>query len=249
MRALRKFMWITGKHPVEELLESSRQKPLRLMLSDSVSADVSKRLSARSASLGIPCISSRKDEWERRTGDRGGGGIAVELGEYRYADFHELITALPPRALVFLLDGITDPQNLGAILRNVRAFGVHGVIVPKDRSCPVTAAVFRASAGAAAHVQMAQVTNLARAAETLQENGFWLYAAAEKGETDIYDLSPAARTGFVLGSEEHGIRKLVREKCDGSVRIPMAPGVDSLNVGVTAGILAFSLAKTLTSSR
>jgi 23S rRNA (guanosine2251-2'-O)-methyltransferase len=139
------------------------------------------------------------------------------------------------------LDGITDPHNLGAILRNARAFGIGGVIVPKDRSCPVTAAVFRASAGAAAHVPLVLVTNLARTAETLQESGFWLYAALEEGETDIAAMKPAARTGIVLGSEEHGIRKLVREKCDGSVRIPMEPGVDSLNVGVTAGILAYHL--------
>jgi 23S rRNA (guanosine2251-2'-O)-methyltransferase len=151
------------------------------------------------------------------------------------------VAALPGRATVFLLDGITDPHNLGAILRSARAFGVDGVIVPKDRSCPVTAAVFRASAGAAAHVPIAQVTNLARTVETLQEDGFWLYAAEEEGETDISTMRPAPRTGIILGSEEHGIRKLVREKCDGSVRIPMEPGVDSLNVGVTAGILAFHL--------
>jgi len=240
-------MWITGRHPVEELLASRIQKPLRLLLSDSVPADARKHLSARSADLGIPCISSRKDEWERLTGDRGGGGIAAELGEFLYADIHDWMASLPERAGVFLLDGITDPQNMGAIVRNARAFGIDGVIVPKDRSCPVTPAVFRSSAGAAAHVPIAQVTNLSRAVETLQENGFWLYAATEKGETDIYDLSPSARTGFVLGSEEHGIRKLIREKCDGSVRIPMAPGIDSLNVGAAAGILAFFLSKPLTS--
>jgi len=239
--------WVTGRHPVEELLASTRQKPLRVLLSDSISADVRKVLSERGAALGIPCISIRKDEWERQTGDRGGGGIAAELGEYRYADFHDWMASLPLRAGVFLLDGITDPQNMGAIVRNARAFGIDGVIVPKDRSCPVTPAVFRASAGAVAHVPIAQVTNLSRAAETLQENGFWLYAATEKGETAIFDLSPSARTGFVLGSEEHGIRKLIREKCDGSIRIPMSPGIDSLNVGVAAGILAFFLSKPLTS--
>jgi 23S rRNA (guanosine2251-2'-O)-methyltransferase len=234
-------MWITGQHPVEELLASGRQPPRRLLLSESAPAEVRKRFTARAAGLGIPCLSCPREEWERRTGERGGPGIAAELGEFRYADFHGWALALPGSALVFLLDGITDPQNLGAILRNARAFGFDGVIVPKDRSCPVTAAVFRASAGAAAHVPVMQVTNLARTVETLQESGFWLYAAMADGETDISSLRPSARTGIVLGSEEHGIRKLVREKCDGSVRIPMEPGVDSLNVGVTAGILAFHL--------
>ena len=234
-------MWITGRHPVEELLASARQKTRRVLLSESVSAEERKRIAGRAASFGIPCLSCPREEWERRTGDRGGPGIAAELEEFRYAGLKEWLTALPERALVFLLDGITDPHNLGAILRNARAFGIGGVIVPKDRSCPVTAAVFRASAGAAAHVPLVLVTNLARTAETLQESGFWLFAALEGGETDIAAMKPAARTGIVLGSEEHGIRKLVREKCDGSVRIPMESGVDSLNVGVTAGILAFHL--------
>ncbi len=234
-------MWITGRHPVEELLASDRQKPDRLLLSESIPRDLGRNLAERASRLHIPCVSCPKEEWERRTGDRGGGGIAAELSEFRYADFHDWMEGLGASALVFLLDGITDPQNLGAILRNARAFGVNGVVVPKDRSCPVTAAVFRASAGAAAHVPMTQVTNLSRAVEDLQERGFWLYAATEKGETGILDMKPATKTGIVLGSEEHGIRKLVREKCDGTVRIPMAPGVDSLNVGVAAGILAFLL--------
>ena len=234
-------MWITGRHPVEELLASARQKPGRLLLSESVAAGEKTRIAGMASERGIPCLECPDDEWARRTGDRGGTGIAAELAEYRYADFYDWEAALPERVLVFLLDGITDPQNLGAILRNARAFGVGGVIVPKDRSCPVTAAVFRASAGAAAHVPIVLVTNLARTVETLQEKGFWLYAAAEDGETDVSAMKPAARTGIVLGSEERGIRKLVREKCDGSVRIPMEPGVDSLNVGVTAGILAFHL--------
>jgi 23S rRNA (guanosine2251-2'-O)-methyltransferase len=234
-------MWITGKHPVEELLASGRQRPRRLLLSGSVSAEDRKRLAGRASALGIPCLECPGEEWERRTGERGGTGIAAELDEYIYADFREWASGLPERALVFLLDGITDPQNLGAVVRNARAFGVAGVIVPKDRSCPVTAAVFRASAGAAAHVPIVAVTNLARAVETLQEKGFWLYAAAGEGETDISAMEPAPRTGIVLGSEERGIRRLIREKCDGSVRIHMEPGVDSLNVAVTAGIIAFHL--------
>jgi 23S rRNA (guanosine2251-2'-O)-methyltransferase len=234
-------MWITGRHPVEELLASGRQKPVRVLLSESAPPDARKALSGRAAQIGIPCQVCPKEEWERRTGDRGGTGIAAETAEFRYADLEEWAAGLPERALAFLLDGITDPQNMGAILRNARAFGVNGVIVPKDRSCPVTAAVFRASAGAAAHVPVVLVTNLARTVETLQEKGFWLYAATEEGETAISDMKPAPRTGIVLGSEEHGIRKLVREKCDGSVRIPMEPGVDSLNVGIAAGILAFHL--------
>lgn len=234
-------MWITGRHPVEELLSGGVVKAARVLLSEGLPAGDREAFRGRSESAGIPCSTCSKSEWERRTGDKGGSGIAAEIAEYRNMDLSAWIESSPARATVFLLDGITDPQNLGAILRSAKAFGVTGVIVPKDRSCPVTPAVFRASAGAAAHVPVVAVTNLSRAVETLQECGFWVYAAAKEGEIDVSSLAPSERTGIVLGSEEHGIRRLVREKCDGSVRIPMDPGIDSLNVGVTAGILAFHL--------
>jgi len=232
-------MWISGRHPVEELLSSIRQRPRKVLISDSVPADVRKEVSARAAAAGIPCLSCAKDAWRKRTGETESAGVAAEIAEFRYDELEDWVAALPERAVAFLLDGVTDPQNLGAVIRNARAFGVAGVVVPRDRTCPVTAAVFRASAGAAAHVPVIQVTNLARTIDDLKERGFWLYAAVGDGETDIGELSPAKRTGFVLGSEDAGIRKLVREKCDGGVRIPMHPGVDSLNVAVASGILAF----------
>ncbi len=233
------MMWIAGRHPVEELLASARQRPRKVLFADSVPADVRKAVSARAATAGVPCLSCPKDAWRKRTGESEGAGVAAEIGEFAYGDVEDWLEALPEPAVAFLLDGVTDPQNLGAVIRNARAFGVAGVIVPKDRSCPVTSAVFRASAGAAAHVPVVQVTNLARTVDGLKERGFWIYAAAGDGETEIGALSPAPRTGFVLGSEDAGIRKLVRERCDGSVRIPIDPGVDSLNVAVAAGILAF----------
>ncbi len=234
-------MWITGHHPVEEALLSRLQKPRTVLLSESVPENVRSSIAAMADAAGIPCVTCRKDEWHRRTGEREGAGIAAELTEFRYADLRQWLGSLTKRATAFLLDGITDPHNLGTILRNARAFGVSGVITPKDRSCPVTAAVFRASAGAAAHIPVVQVTNLARAVEELKESGFWIYATAGDGETDVSTFAPADRTGFVLGAEDAGIRRLVREQCDGSVRIPMEPGADSLNVGVASGILAFCL--------
>jgi 23S rRNA (guanosine2251-2'-O)-methyltransferase len=121
------------------------------------------------------------------------------------------------------------------------------VVVPKDRSCPVTGAVFRASAGAAAHVSLVHVTNLSRAVERLKEERFWVYAAEGEGETELSSFEAPSRCAVVLGSEGGGVRRLVRERCDGSLRIAMAPGAESLNVGVAAGIFAWSLRKKLTS--
>jgi len=237
---------VTGRHPVEELLASATQRARKVLLSDAVPGEVRSSLEKRARDLSLPCLTCPRREWERRTGEREGGGIAAEIAEFLYAGMEEWASALPETARVFLLDGITDPGNLGAILRSARAFAFDGVVLPADRSCPVTGTVFRSSAGAAAHVPVVRVTNLARAIERLQEGGFWLYAAEGADGTDLSSFAPPGRTAIVLGSEEKGIRRLARERCDGAVRIPMAPGAESLNVSVAAGILAYSIRKSLT---
>jgi 23S rRNA (guanosine2251-2'-O)-methyltransferase len=240
-------IWITGRHPVEEVLASTRQRARKVLLSDKVPPEIRTRIERRAGEASIPCLSCTREEWERRTGDREGGGIAAEIAEFRYADLEDWICGLPETARAFLLDGVTDPQNMGAILRSARAFSFDGVAVPADRSCPVTGAVFRASAGAAAHVPVVQVTNLVRTIERLQEAGFWIHAAESgMGGSELSAFRPEKRTAIVLGSEEKGVRRLAREKCDGGIRIGMAAGVDSLNVSVAAGILAYSLRKPLT---
>lgn len=234
-------MWVTGRHPVEELMESVLQAPRKVLLSDALPPDLRKSFEALSLARKIPCLTLPKAEWERRTGEREGGGVAAEIASFRYADPVDWLRSLPGKASAFLLDGITDPQNFGAILRSARAFGVSGVVIPQDRSCPVTASVFRASAGAAAHVPVVQVTNLPRAMGEMKDAGFWLYAAESGGDTALADWNPANRSGIVMGSEEKGLRRLVRDTCDGSVRIEMEPGMESLNVSVAAGILAHAL--------
>jgi len=239
--------WVTGLHPVEELLASRNQAPRKVLLAQSVPEKSREKIAVLARSAGVPCLSCSREEWHRRTGEREGGGIAAEIAEFRYAELSSWMAPLPGRAFAFLLDGITDPQNLGAILRNARAFGAAGVLVPKDRSCPVTAAVFRASAGAAAHVPVIQVTNLVRAMDAMKENRFWVYAGSGDGEIDLHSWNPASRSGIVLGSEDAGIRKLVRDRCDAAVRIGMAAGAGSLNVSVASGIFGLFLRKSLTS--
>lgn len=239
--------WVTGKHPVEELLASKRQQARKVLLSDKVPHEARARFEREAARLAIPCQTCARDEWERRTGEREGGGVAAEIAEFRYDDLEDWIAALPETARALLLDGITDPQNLGAILRSARAFSFDGVAIPTDRSCPVTATVFRASSGAAAHVPVVQVTNLARTIGRLQEAGFWIHAAeGGAGGTELAAFRPSKRAAVVLGSEEKGIRRLARERCDGVLRIGMAPGAESLNVAVAAGIIAYALRKPLT---
>jgi 23S rRNA (guanosine2251-2'-O)-methyltransferase len=139
---------------------------------------------------------------------------------------------------VVVLDGVTDPHNLGAVLRVAEGAGASGVVIPKDRAAGVTAAAVKASAGASEHVPIARVTNLRRAIDRMKEAGLWVYAA-EVGGTPYTELDLTGPVGLVLGSEGRGMRRLVREGCDGAVSIPMLGAVGSLNVSVAAAVLLY----------
>ena len=153
---------------------------------------------------------------------------------------HHLQSLSTEKALVLVLDGITDPQNLGAILRSADQFRADLVIVPSRRSAQETQTVSRISSGASAYVRLAVVPNIRNALELLKEKGFWIYGADIEGEsTDRLDLSGSVC--LVMGSEGTGMRRLVREKCDFLLRIPAAGHVDSFNVSVAAGILQFEI--------
>ncbi len=142
------------------------------------------------------------------------------------------------RRIVVVLDGVTDPQNLGAALRVADGAGASGVVIPKDRAAGVTAAAVKASAGASEHVPVARVTNLRRAVDLMKEAGLWVYAA-EVGGRPHTDLDLTGPVGLVLGSEGRGVRRLVREGCDGTVSIPMLGAVGSLNVSVASAVLLY----------
>jgi len=137
-----------------------------------------------------------------------------------------------------VLDGVTDPRNLGAVLRAADGAGASGVVIPKDRAVGVTAAAVKASAGASEHARVARETNLRRAVDRMKEAGIWVYAA-EVGGTPHTDLDLAGPVALVLGSEGRGVRRLVREGCDGAVSVPMLGAVDSLNVSVAAAVLLY----------
>ena len=143
-----------------------------------------------------------------------------------------------------LLDGITDPHNLGAILRNADAAGCQGVVVTKDRSCGITNVVDRASAGAVEHLAVCQVTNLARAMQQLQKAGFWIYGlAAGEGAQPLFNINLSGNIALVVGSEGDGLRQRTRETCDGLLEIPMIGGVSSLNASSASAIALFEVVR------
>src|SRR5688572_216381 len=151
-------------------------------------------------------------------------------------DIHEVLEGLAEPALLLVLDGITDPHNLGACLRVADAMGVHAVIVPKDRAAGITPTVEKVASGAADTVPFIPVTNLARAMRELKESGIWLIGAEQDAERELYALTINGPVAWVLGAEGEGMRRLTRENCDELARIPMAGTVESLNVSVSAGI-------------
>jgi 23S rRNA (guanosine2251-2'-O)-methyltransferase len=222
---------IYGIRPVVEALESGRRKVFEIIEAVG-NEEVAKAASARGVEV--------KRTSRQRVEDlaRGGvhQGVAAHVEPYPYSGLGEILSA--PEPLVLVLDGVTDPRNLGALLRAADGAGASGVVVPKDRAVGVTAAAVKASAGASEHVLVARVTNLRRALDTMKEAGLWIYAA-EAGGTPYTELDLAGAVALVLGSEGRGVRRLVREGCDGTVSIPMLGGVESLNVSVASAVLLY----------
>lgn len=164
-------------------------------------------------------------------------GVAARVEAVERAhDLDSLLDSLSEPALLLILDGITDPHNLGACLRVADAFGAHAVIAPKDRAVGITPTVEKVASGAAETVPFIAVTNLARTMRELKEREIWLFGADQDAEQDLYSVKLTGPLAWVLGAEGEGMRRLTRENCDELVRIPMLGTVESLNVSVSAGI-------------
>jgi 23S rRNA (guanosine2251-2'-O)-methyltransferase len=166
-------------------------------------------------------------------------GMVAEVRAYRYADFEELLAARPDPLL--LIDGVTDPRNLGAILRVVECAGLPGLILARDRTVAITPAAIKTSAGAWAHLRIAQCGNVAQTLDRLKESDYWVVALAPEGEISLYDLDVSRHLAIVVGAEGEGLRRLVKEKADFRVKIPMLGRVSSLNVAVATGIVLFEI--------
>jgi 23S rRNA (guanosine2251-2'-O)-methyltransferase len=222
---------IYGIRPVVESLKSGRRRIFEVL--DSVGDDeVAKAATERG--VDVKRVSRQRVEELSRGGVH--QGVVARVEPYPYSGLEEILSA--PEPVVLILDGVTDPRNLGAVLRAADGAGASGVVIPKDRAVGVTAAAVKASAGASEHVRVARETNLRRAIERMKEAGLWVYAA-DAGGTPYTELDLAGPVAFVLGSEGRGVRRLVREACDGEVSIPMLGAVESLNVSVASAVLLY----------
>jgi 23S rRNA (guanosine2251-2'-O)-methyltransferase len=203
------------------------------------------------AETGIAVLEAGLAELDRLTGGAIHQGVALRVRPYEYAhpeDFSERLGHTPP--LVVALDGVTDPRNLGAVVRSAAAFGATGVVVPSRRSAGVTAGAWKASAGALARLPVAQAVNLTRAIEGYKKAGFFVAGLDAEGTTDLRDMSIAdGPMVLVVGSEGCGLSRIVANACDLLVSIPMASGNESLNAGIAASIALYEIAGVRASKR
>ena len=222
---------IYGIRPVVEALRSGRRNVFEVI--DAVGDE---KVAEAAGARGIEIKRASRQRVEELA--RGGAhqGVVARVGPYPYSGLEEILSS--PEPLVLVLDGLTDPRNLGAVLRAADGAGASGVVIPKDRAAGVTAAAVKASAGASEYARVARVTNLRRAVDTIKRAGLWVYAA-ETGGAPYTELDLTGGVAFLLGSEGRGVRRLVREGCDGTVSIPMLGAVESLNVSVAAAVLLY----------
>jgi len=233
---------VYGLHAVRVLLERQpgriRQLWIQSGREDARAADLRRLAGER----GLRVTTRPAHELDRMAAGGVHQGVVAEVAEGVAPcedDLEDIVRAAGPGVLLLVLDGVQDPHNLGACLRTADAAGVHAVIAPRDRATGLTAVARKVAAGAAEVVPFIQVTNLARALGRLKELGLWIVGAAGQAELDLYQADLKGPLVIVMGSEGAGLRRLTREACDFTVRLPMQGVVESLNVSVATGIVLY----------
>jgi 23S rRNA (guanosine2251-2'-O)-methyltransferase len=237
---------VLGRNPVVECLRAGvPASALYVMLG----AESDERLTEsvqRAADSGIPIMEVQRHDLDRLSTNGLHQGIALQVPPYDYAHPDDMLKAATTDvspALLVALDNISDPRNLGAIVRSVAAFGGHGVVIPQRRSASVTAVAWRTSAGAAARLRVARATNLNRTLKSWGDAGLQIVGLDAGGDTELDALDATGPTVVVVGSEGKGLSRLVREHCDAIVSIPMAGPTESLNASVAAGVVLAEIAR------
>ncbi len=234
---------IYGIHPVQEALRAGRVQALFVEEGDSPQL---KPVRQAAAAADITVEERTRAALDLLAGGALHQGVVVVSGEYPYASLEQILAisrkASRP-ALILVLDGVTDPQNLGALVRSAHVLGADGVVLPRDRAASVTATAVKASAGATEHTPIVQVTNLARALEEMKEAGLWVVGAVARGGEPPWRIDFKAPIALVLGAEGKGIRPLVLRGCDLLVQVPMLGRVASLNVAAAASCVLYEAAR------
>lgn len=236
--------FIYGRRAVVEALRAGKQIEHIILARGSHEQGPIADLVAEARKAGVQVREVPRQELDRIAPSGTHQGVAARIGEFEYADVEDLLVVARERgepAFLLLLDSVQDPQNFGTLLRTAEAVGVHGVVIAERRAVGVTPAVVKASAGAVEHLKIAQVTNLARTIEELKKENVWIVGVEnEPGAKDYSQFDFNMALAIVLGSEGAGLGRLVKEKCDFLVRLPMWGKIESLNVGVAGSIILYA---------
>jgi len=239
--------WVAGRNSVLELLRATVPVHALYVAEGTDRDEKIREIFKLAADQHVSLLEIGRIELDKLTGGAVHQGIAAKLNAYDYASPQDLIDLAAERdepALILVLDGITDPRNLGAIIRSASGFGAHGVVIPERRAAQITAAAWKTSAGAAARVPVARVTNITRTLKQFQEDGCMVVGLAADGTVDVADSQMIdGPLVVVIGSEGKGLSRLVGETCDEIVSIPMSTGLESLNAGVAAGIALYAISQ------
>jgi 23S rRNA (guanosine2251-2'-O)-methyltransferase len=233
---------VFGLHAVSALLSNENRLIKQLYVSQDRKDSRMNELLTQAQTLGVHVIQLSTQKMNKQFSECNHQGIVAlteKLPEYTEKDIQSLLGECKSAAFILVLDGVTDPHNLGACLRSAEAAGVDFVVIPKDKSATITPVVSKVASGAAETMPLVRVTNLVRAIEQIKKEGVWVYGAAGESPNTLYALDLKGPVAMVMGAEGSGLRRLTREHCDDLYNLPMSGVVSSLNVSVAAGISLF----------
>lgn len=233
---------VHGLHAVSSVLRHRSDRVIELWVNQKRTDSRVEEILEISRVRNIPVHYLNREEMDERMPDANHQGIAAvcsSISAGNESDLQKILDGLNEVPFLLILDGVTDPHNLGACLRSADAAGVHAVIAPKDRAASLTPVARKAASGAAETMPFIMVTNLARTMRKLKKDGIWLMGLCGEASEDIYHTDLKGPLAMVLGAEGKGLRRLTREECDCLIKIPMVGGVESLNVSVAAGVCLF----------
>ena len=237
--------FVFGIHAVSALLERQPERVEQLFVQRGRKDARMEEVLAVAENAGVNYQQIDRKELDEMVEGRHQGVVAKSRGSQvlREGDLTLLLDSLDHPPLLLILDGVTDPHNLGACLRTADAAGVDAVIVPKDNSAGLNATARRVACGAAEVIPFVQITNLARTLRDLQQRGIWVYGTAGEAEQEVYDVDLSGPMVLVMGAEGKGMRRLTREHCDYLIKLPMAGSVSSLNVSVATGVCLYEVVR------
>jgi 23S rRNA (guanosine2251-2'-O)-methyltransferase len=235
---------IYGIHPVKEALKSSRLQIQKILIGTQTPHPPLQSILDLAKKRKVPVTVTDKESLERMAKDSLHQNIIGIIKEIPYSSVEEILSYWRKegtKAFILILDGIQDPQNFGSLIRTASGCGAHGIIIPKDRSVGITPAVIKTSAGATAHLPIAQVVNIATTIDFLKKEGIWVYGASGETKDLIYQLDLNIDLAIVIGAEGKGIRPLVKKKCDRLFSIPMKGPLTSFNASVSGGMILYEV--------